>query len=104
MNAAAEKLIDFIFYTVIIILALVAVGVNVALLFGAMATFIISISFCVGGASSDVIKGLLFILLQRPYDIGDRIAMNYVTADAAGTGSPGWTVTDLTLYHTTLCY
>lgn len=71
MNAAAEKLIDFIFYTAIFILALVAVGVDVVVLFGGMAALIISFSFCVGGASSDVIKGLLFILLQRPYDIGE---------------------------------
>jgi hypothetical protein len=71
MNAAAEKLIDFIFYSAIIILALAAVGVDVVVLFASMATIIISFSFCVGGASSDVIKGLLFILLQRPYDIGE---------------------------------
>ena len=34
---------------------------------------------------------------EKTIEIGDRIAMSYVTADAAGTGSPGWTVTDLTL-------
>ena len=33
----------------------------------------------------------------KTIEIGDRIAISYVTADAAGTGSPGWTVTDLTL-------
>ena len=71
MNAAAEKLIDFLFYTAIFILALVAVGVDLSALFFGLGTLIISLSFCIGGASSDVIKGLLFILLQRPYDIGE---------------------------------
>jgi small-conductance mechanosensitive channel len=62
-----------------------------------LASFIIGFSFMISGASSDYFRGLLFILVQRPYDIGDRIAVAGPEDDASGTGSSGWIVKDVTL-------
>jgi len=104
MNAAVERVVDFLFYSTLVILGMAAIGIDVFVIFGFFSATIISFSFCVGGASSEVIKGLLFILLQRPYDIGDRIALGEATEIATKTGSPQWTVTNLTLYHTTLLF
>lgn len=70
MNAGTEKLINATFYFILAFLFLAALGLNPTVIFGGLAAFIISFSFCVSGASSDYIKGLLFILVQRPYDIG----------------------------------
>ena len=58
----------------------------------------------IGAASSKYFEGLLLILVRRPYDIGDRINVSDVNKDTEGTGSPGWIVKDVTLYHTTVVY
>lgn len=58
----------------------------------------------IGGASSEVFRGLLFITLQRPYDIGDRVNVSGPTTDASPNGSSGWIVKDINLYHTTFIF
>lgn len=70
MNAGTEKLINAVFYFILASCLLAALGLDPLVIFGGLATFIISFSFCVSGASSDYVRGLLFILVQRPYDIG----------------------------------
>ncbi|KAL3920681.1 MAG: hypothetical protein SGILL_003135 [Bacillariaceae sp.] len=70
MNAGTEKIINAAFYFILIFCFLAAIGMDPVVIFGGLAAFVISFSFCVSGASSDYIKGLLFILVQRPYDIG----------------------------------
>jgi hypothetical protein len=70
MNAGAEKLINALFYFILVFCFLSALGLDPVVIFGGLATSIISFSFCVSGASSDYVRGLLFILVQRPYDIG----------------------------------
>ena len=37
------------------------------------------------------------ILVRRPYDIGDRIAVSNVNVDTSMTGSVSWFVRDVTL-------
>ncbi|MGK3755810.1 MAG: hypothetical protein ACI8RD_008120 [Bacillariaceae sp.] len=39
----------------------------------------------------------LLIYFSKQQRKGDRIAIGHATDNAAGTGSPQWTVTDLTL-------
>jgi hypothetical protein len=70
MNAGAEKLINALFYFALVFCFMSALGLDPLVIFGGLATSIISFSFCVSGASSDYVRGLLFILVQRPYDIG----------------------------------
>lgn len=72
-----ERVVDFLFYTTLVILGMAAIGIDVFVIVGFFSATIISFSFCVGGASSEVIKGLLFILLQRPYDIGRSLDFSF---------------------------
>jgi hypothetical protein len=80
MNAGAEKLINAVFYFILAFCLLSALGLDPIVIFGGLAAFIISFSFCVSGASSDYIRGLLFILVQRPYDIGKSVACRNVAS------------------------
>lgn len=51
----------------------------------------------ISGASSDYFRGLMFITVQRPYDIGDRINVSNAQSPADGNGSAGWIVKDVSL-------
>jgi hypothetical protein len=48
-------------------------------------------------ACSKYFEGLLLILVRRPYDIGDRIAVSNVNVDTNTSGSTSWFVRDVTL-------
>lgn len=69
-----------------------------------MTSVILGFSFMIRGASSEYFRGLLFITLQRPYDIGDRINVSAATSDSSGNGASGWIVKDVNLYHTTFIF
>ena len=58
----------------------------------------------IGGATSKWFEGLLFILVRRPFDIGDRIAVSGVEDEVSSGGSAGWIVKDLNLYYTTVIF
>lgn len=49
-----------------------------------------------------VLQGLLFILVRRPYDIGDRIHVSNPQNDTSVSGSMTWFVEGLDLYSTTV--
>jgi small-conductance mechanosensitive channel len=42
-------------------------------LFLSLSSIILGFAFMIGGASAKYFEGILFILVRRPYDIGDRI-------------------------------
>lgn len=54
--------------------------------------------------SSLLFQGLLFILLRRPYQIGDCIALSGVNEGVPSTGSPAWIVEDVDLFTTKLVF
>jgi len=56
----------------------------------------------IGAACSKYFEGLLLILVRRPYDIGDRIAVSDVNTDTNTGGSTTWFVKDVTLFTTTV--
>jgi small-conductance mechanosensitive channel len=64
----------------------------------------ITFKFMIGTGCSDYFTGILMVLCQRPYDIGDRIATSYPYLDTSTTGSSTWMVKDVTLYSTTVMY
>lgn len=47
-------------------------------------------------------KGLLFILVQRPYGVSDRIHVSRVDSETDPNGSSGWIVEKVTLFTTTI--
>ena len=50
----------------------------------------------------DESQGVLFILLQRPYGIGDRISVSNSESLADGGGAQGWIVEDFNMFSTSL--
>lgn len=97
MNAATERILNVVFYFLLICIGLAVVGVDPFTFFGACSAFLISFSFMIKQCSSNYFRGLLFVLVQRPYDIGDRINVGKIVTAAATGGSPGWIVKDVTL-------
>jgi len=104
MDKAFEKIFNVVFYFVVICIVLAIIGVDPLALFAAISGFILGFSFMIGAATSKYFEGLLLILVQRPYDIGDRISVSHPNTDTEGSGSAGWIVKDVTLYHTTVVY
>lgn len=49
-------------------------------------------------------KGILFILVRRPYDIGDRINVAGVQDSSSGDGCSTWFVQNVDLFTTTVRY
>ena len=47
-----------------------------------------------------MMQGILYILVQRPYDIGDKVSFSGLTDVNESTGSPGWFVEGITLFTT----
>ena len=47
-------------------------------------------------------KGVLFVLVRKPFDIGDRIAISDPKNDTNSNGSTTWFVEKITLYFTTV--
>jgi hypothetical protein len=100
MNVGAEMVISCIFYLILVLGALLVVcgdSEEVITVFAGLFTFTIPFAFCFGGAAADFVRGILFILVQRPYDIGDRIAITGASESISGTGRPQWLVTDVSL-------
>jgi hypothetical protein len=54
----------------------------------------------IGTASSKYFEGLLFILVRRPYGIGDCIHISDPNNETSDRGSPFWYVEDITLFST----
>eukprot|EP00980_Cylindrotheca_fusiformis_P014033 scaffold3670_cov124-Cylindrotheca_fusiformis.AAC.9 len=104
VNTASEKLVDSVFFLIVAIVGLSVLGIDPIALFGVLTSFILGFSFMISGASSDFFRGLLFITVQRPYDIGDRVTVAGSENEASANGSAGWIVKDVNLYHTTFLF
>ena len=104
VNAASERLLNAIFYFILFICWLAIIGIDPIVLIGLFSSMLISISFMIGGAAADYFRGLLLVLVQRPYDIGDRISVANPESESNPSGASGWIIKDVTLYHTTVIY
>jgi small-conductance mechanosensitive channel len=92
VDRAFENVINIAFYFILGFAVLSQLGVNPTALFVAMSTNIVAFAFIIGPAMSKMFEGWLFILLQRPYDIGDRIHVSNVQQDTNADGNPSWIV------------
>jgi hypothetical protein len=59
-------------------------------LFLSLSGVILAFGFIIGSASAKYFEGLLFILIRRPYGIGDAIHISNVESQTAFSGSPPW--------------
>lgn len=58
----------------------------------------------IGPASSKYFEGLLFVLVRRPYGIGDCIHVSSINENTDSTGSGWWLVEDVNLFTTSVMY
>ena len=70
-------------------------------LFLSLSSIIFAFAFMIGSASSKYFEGLLFILVRRPYGIGDIIHISNVEQETSVDGSQGWIVQNVSLFETT---
>ena len=82
--------------------SLVIIQLDPWTLFVSLSGFILSFSFMFSSAASDIFKGILLILVQKSYDIGDRIAISDSQKDTSVNGSTTWFVEGVNLYTTTV--
>jgi small-conductance mechanosensitive channel len=82
-----EKALNIPFYTVVMCIILSQIGLNPLTLFISLSPLILGFSWMIGSASSKMFEGWLFILVRRPYNIGDRIHIGNVESDCSWEGS-----------------
>ncbi|VEU37451.1 unnamed protein product [Pseudo-nitzschia multistriata] len=104
IDKSFEQIFNVVFYFVIILLILNALGFNALVVFGSLSSIILSFSFMISQASSKFVEGLLFIICRRPYDIGDYVTIQPVDQESSFNGSTHWIVRDIDLLTTTVMY
>jgi Mechanosensitive ion channel len=82
-----EKALNIPFYTVMISIILSQIGLNPLTLFISLSPLILGFSWMIGSASSKMFEGWLFILVRRPYSIGDRIHISNIESETSWDGS-----------------
>ena len=102
IDEALENIFNIVFYAVMIIVILTLMGFDPLSLFLSLSSIILAFAFMIGSASAKYFEGLLFILVQRPYGIGDRINVSSPQVDAVSTGAQGWIVENVTLFTTSI--
>mmetsp|Transcript_8520 Transcript_8520/g.25234 ORF Transcript_8520/g.25234 Transcript_8520/m.25234 type:complete len:510 (-) Transcript_8520:670-2199(-) len=104
IDKSFEKIFNVVFYFVLALLILSALGYNAIFVFGSLSSVILSFSFMISQASSKFVEGLLFIICRRPYDIGDNITVQPVNSESSMNGSAFWIVRDIDLLTTTVLF
>jgi hypothetical protein len=60
-----------VFYAIVLSVILARIGYDPLAIFLSFSGVILAFAFMIGSASSKYFEGLLFILVRRPYNIGD---------------------------------
>jgi hypothetical protein len=79
---------------VVVTVLLVVLGLDAEAIFLSVSGVVLAFAFMIGTASSKYFEGLLFILIRRPYAIGDGIHISDPNAETAGTGTYTTTAID----------
>jgi hypothetical protein len=101
IDRAFENIFNVVFYMVVATVVLAALGFDPVAIFLSLSSIILAFAFMIGRASANYFEGLMFILVRRPYSIGDRIHISNPETDTDMNGSRGWVVENVTLYETT---
>ncbi len=103
LDDALGFILNCVFF--ILMISVIALGVydlDPTQIFVAIGSLSLSISFAIGNASSKWFEGVLLVLVRKPYDIGDRIAISDPKCDTNIDGSVTWFVESVALYSTTV--
>ncbi|CAB9510911.1 Mechanosensitive ion channel protein [Seminavis robusta] len=104
IDNAIEHVINVGFYFVLGCCVLAVFGLDPLQLFFSLSSFVIAFAFVIGAAASKYFEGVLLILVQRPYGVGDRIHVANSQDESSFDGSSGWIVEKINLFSTTVCY
>ena len=129
IDHATECIVNCFFYFLFFCILLARLKIDPLKFFLSMSSVILAFAFMIGSASAKyfevccimgnhiygaaclnlisfvcVLKGILFILVRQPYDIGDRIAISDAFQDTSSDGSSSWFVEKIDLYSTTVRY
>jgi len=104
VDRAFERVINVGFYTVMFCVTLSQIGFDPLALFLSLSSLIVGFAFMIGAAAAKMFEGWLFILVRRPYDIGDRIHISQPCNDTSFNGSASWFVRDVDLFTTTVVF
>lgn len=102
IDTALESIFNVIFYVILACVILATMNINPLTLFLSLTSVVLAFAFMIGSASSKYFEGLLLIVVQRPYGIGDRISISNSEIPSDAGGAQGWIVEDVTLFTTTL--
>jgi len=105
-DSAFENIINVIFYTIVAIAVPSIFGVDINTLYIALIAILINFTCIVCFTCAEYLKGILRILTQKPYDIGDRVC--FISTDDSelklnnGPLLGGWIIEKYDLYTTTV--
>ena len=102
IDEALENIFNIFFYVFMGAVILSQLGFDPLALFLSLSSIILAFAFMIGSASAKYFEGLLFILVQRPYGIGDRINVSGTESLADNGGAQGWIVENVTLFTTSI--
>lgn len=102
IDHAFEIVINVVFYILLFLIMVAMIGIDPLSLILSISSLIVGFAFAISSASSKAFEGILFVLLRRPFDIGDRIHVSPVDQDSSRDGSSTWFVEKVDLFTTTL--
>lgn len=104
IDRAFEQIFNVIFYIVVAIVILSQLGFDPMALFLSLSSIILAFAFMIGNASSKYFEGLLFVLVRRPYGIGDLVEVGSPESSGSLWGALPWRVENVTLFDTTVVF
>jgi len=84
IDHAAERILNCIFYMISAIIIVSILGFDPIALLLSLSSVIVAFAFMIGNASARYFEGILFVLVRRPYSIGDRIHVSPVDEGECG--------------------
>lgn len=125
IDRASERIFNVAYYALVIVVVTTVWGFDPLAIFLSLSSIVLGFAFMIGKASANYFDGVssllnssysvffsqsnegagcskvLFILVRRPYGIGDRIHISNIEQDTDINGSLGWVVENITLFETT---
>lgn len=78
VSTALTWLLDLVFWCIFAVAALYLLDVPVDKVFVPLGTILVSASFAIGSSLANVVNSLIFVLVTRPYHVGDRVTCSGV--------------------------
>jgi hypothetical protein len=97
-------MLNVLYYFIVFVVLVLVLGWNPLAIMASISGILVGFAFMIGQASSQWFEGILFVLIRRPYAIGDGIHVSDPNTDTEFTGSRWWLVEDVTLFTTSVVF